>query len=577
MIGLSNVDNTSDLNKPISTATQSALNLKMNTDDGYLKIAEGDNYILEIKPGIRISGNTVTEELKFQYYDLDDTTWRDLFYGKWDELNDKPILFCNNLQAISGSVTTFNNDITISGNLTATSILGGALTQIQNLISSSTYSQSQIDSALNLKQNNLLNGTIPANTARVLVPGGSKIRSVNGDSSITVVETDDAYLTLSVNSATVNKSFVGLSNADNTSDANKPISTAQQTALNLKADITYVDNGLNDKQDVLLFAAPTNGFSLYKTGSIVKGLKATAPLTITDDVGGNSALELGLNSTAYMAKSAAGSITYCDFNSKARIAWDDTNNKFQFQYFDDEGATATDGWGSLLEAYILTETNTIGIVSGIVTCDSVSVFNNVTSSGIITNSLQANGDPQVTINDNLDIAGVLNVTHGSAVMETYDNGDGLIMTSTLTTKSIGIKSGSGNYSSGAWIKVFSSSASPVLIRPNTNGVQLTDGATAWSSYSDKKLKDNIESLTDSLNKIVEIQPCKYTWKNDYKKKKCIGIMAQDVQKVLPEAVDEIYDEETKESLLGVRYTDLIPLLIGCIQELKARVEILEKK
>jgi len=50
------------------------------------------------------------------------------------------------------------------------------------------------------------------------------------------------------------KSDVGLGNVDNTSDANKPISTATQTALNLKADKTYVDT-----QDALKapLASPT--------------------------------------------------------------------------------------------------------------------------------------------------------------------------------------------------------------------------------------------------------------------------------------------------------------------------------
>lgn len=61
------------------------------------------------------------------------------------------------------------------------------------------------------------------------------------------------------NPHSVTKSQVGLGNVDNTSDANKPISTATQTALDLKADksTTYtkteVDTALNGKQDTLTF------------------------------------------------------------------------------------------------------------------------------------------------------------------------------------------------------------------------------------------------------------------------------------------------------------------------------------
>ena len=43
----------------------------------------------------------------------------------------------------------------------------------------------------------------------------------------------------------ISKSMVGLSDVDNTTDASKPVSTATQTALNLKADKTYVDTSLN--------------------------------------------------------------------------------------------------------------------------------------------------------------------------------------------------------------------------------------------------------------------------------------------------------------------------------------------
>lgn len=59
---------------------------------------------------------------------------------------------------------------------------------------------------------------------------------------------------------TVNKTYVGLSNVDNTSDLSKPVSTATQNALNLKAnssalaakaDKSYVDANLATKQDLL--------------------------------------------------------------------------------------------------------------------------------------------------------------------------------------------------------------------------------------------------------------------------------------------------------------------------------------
>jgi len=75
---------------------------------------------------------------------------------------------------------------------------------------------------------------------------------ISGPSSMTITGspiTDSGTITLAFNGttaqyiqgngalATLNKAAVGLSNVDNTSDANKPVSTAQQTALNLKANL----------------------------------------------------------------------------------------------------------------------------------------------------------------------------------------------------------------------------------------------------------------------------------------------------------------------------------------------------
>src|SRR5688500_13593977 len=52
---------------------------------------------------------------------------------------------------------------------------------------------------------------------------------------------DDSVTAAAIESGAVTKADVGLGNADNTSDASKPISTATQTALDLKEDKTTVD------------------------------------------------------------------------------------------------------------------------------------------------------------------------------------------------------------------------------------------------------------------------------------------------------------------------------------------------
>jgi hypothetical protein len=110
----------------------------------------------------------------------------------------------------------------------------------------------------------------------------------------------------------------------------------------------------------------------------------------------------------------------------------------------------------------------------------------------------------------------------------------------------------------------------------SGGVQLASGATAWSSASDPRLKEIIGTYTNALVDIAQIQPIKFTWKSDEGKKPCVGVDASTVVGVVPEAVDEseaIKDDETK--YLHVRYTELIPLMIAAIKELKAEIDLLK--
>jgi hypothetical protein len=135
-VGLGNVDNTSDANKPVSTATQTALNSKENS---------------------------ITTGTTSQYF-RGDKTFQTL---------DKSAVGLSNVDNTS---------------------------DLNKPVSTATQT------ALNSKENSITSGT----TAQYF----------RGDKTF----------------QTLNKSAVGLSNVDNTSDANKPVSTATQTALNLKQD-----------------------------------------------------------------------------------------------------------------------------------------------------------------------------------------------------------------------------------------------------------------------------------------------------------------------------------------------------
>lgn len=86
--------------------------------------------------------------------------------------------------------------------------------------------------------------------------------------------------------------------------------------------------------------------------------------------------------------------------------------------------------------------------------------------------------------------------------------------------------------------------------------------------SDERAKTNIEEIKDSLTKIDTLRGVEFDWKKDNTHD--IGVIAQDVQKVIPEATSLRTD-----GFLGVNYDKIIPLLINCIKELKQEVKQLK--
>ncbi len=100
-------------------------------------------------------------------------------------------------------------------------------------------------------------------------------------------------------------------------------------------------------------------------------------------------------------------------------------------------------------------------------------------------------------------------------------------------------------------------------------------AYSTTTSSDEKLKDNIRVVEDSIGKLKQLRGVEFEWKKDGKSS--AGVIAQDVEKVLPQAVKTVEDLNTQEPYKTVNYDALHALLIEAVKELSARVESLEAK
>lgn len=104
----------------------------------------------------------------------------------------------------------------------------------------------------------------------------------------------------------------------------------------------------------------------------------------------------------------------------------------------------------------------------------------------------------------------------------------------------------------------------------TNG-QLTavGDITAFGSASDITLKENIQPIENALDKVSKIRGVTFNY-IDTPDERVPGVIAQELQEVLPEAVYTADDDK-----LAVRYGNTVALLIEAIKELKAEIETLK--
>jgi hypothetical protein len=105
---------------------------------------------------------------------------------------------------------------------------------------------------------------------------------------------------------------------------------------------------------------------------------------------------------------------------------------------------------------------------------------------------------------------------------------------------------------------------------NVNGaIVATGNITAYGSVSDRNKKENIVPITNALDKVSQLGGYDFNYIGD--DTPMTGVMAQELQEVLPGAVYTTTDPKTGEETLAVRHGNVIGLLIEAIKELQEKV------
>ena len=199
---------------------------------------------------------------------------------------------------------------------------------------------------------------------------------------------------------------------------------------------------------------------------------------------------------------------------------------------------------------------------------SVTTGDLVVSGGVgIQKNLNVGGDFSVT--GNVNVTGIATFTQGIQVPVGVGATFGNIEIGVTDDQTIDTSSGN------LVLNADGLSHSLVAIQTNTTiaGIlSVTDDITAfWSS--DERLKDNIVPVNDGLDRVLTLGGYEFDWNEKSNKEgHDVGLIAQEIQEVLPEAVIE-----RDNGYLAVDYHKVIPLLIESIKDLNVKVINLEKK
>ena len=119
------------------------------------------------------------------------------------------------------------------------------------------------------------------------------------------------------------------------------------------------------------------------------------------------------------------------------------------------------------------------------------------------------------------------------------------------------------------------SVGSTLIPSSTGGrIDASNDIVAYST-SDIRLKENMIPIEDSINKVLSLTGVNFNWIKEHEyihgyKGKDVGIIAQEVYSIIPEAV-----RVNETGYLSVRYEKIVPLLIEAIKEQQKQIEELK--
>ena len=240
---------------------------------------------------------------------------------------------------------------------------------------------------------------------------------------------------------------------------------------------------------------------------------------------------------------------------------------------------------SLLNSGDAVFANNLTIGSGAVGVDYTLTFDGETNDGVIT---WMEDEDTFDMSCNLAVSGDLGVGVSSPAEKLDVYGNVKINNASTTATLWGMKHMSGTFDlfltgnktrfDGGARDLYISSNGIVCVNTSTSGARQFNvngsagGTTAWFNDSDERLKSNIETIPNALDRVMKLRGVEFEWKDkkDHSEGRQLGFIAQESEDIIPEVVD--FEGE----YYAMQYAPITAILTEAIKELKIENDKLKK-
>ena len=456
--------------------------------------------------------------------------------------------------SIAGAVNSTDIDITFTN-----TDKGSDVMVFKNVASQSGTAVADTNTdTLTINGGNDLSTSVSGDTLTIQHDDSGVTAASYGSRFVVPTITVDArgHITAASNNAAISLSalgYSGASNADNYGSFSIRANTGATEAIGSGETITFTDSGAT---------------TVTRSGNTIDISSVNTEYTVGD--GGLSQKNFTTTLKNKLDGIAASANNY-SFNINANGGTNEPVTNGEAVRFNGGGATSVTRSGNTI-TISSTDTNTdTNTVTSVGTSGNLSTGNVVIQGSGATSVSKSGGTITISSTDtntNTQLTDAQVRSKFSAGSNVSISSSGVISSTDTNTQSTRASLGIANTDNVAFEGLMVGQTSGAT----ANTIRCVGDVVAFYS-SDERLKNNITPIENSLEKVGQLKGYEFDWndKQEVYEGHDVGVIAQEVEKVVPEIV------ETREhdGYKAVKYEKLVPLLINAINDLKAEIEELK--